>query len=479
MVRAGSQRTGPVRMPGKGGGRMPAHLAWIDWHQHGTPGRRARVRTAHPAASARGLPPFLASLLALLVACAGPAVPGTLDVDGRLLDLYGSPVGEVDVIVAGFDPVDVGPDGRFSIEGIVPPYDVTVVSSEDRWAHRFVGLEVAAPRLAPLATLLQRSSTYQVGLVTGSLSPPVASGQIAVVTVSSTTAEAGGRTVYIEGADRYEVRTEWYGGGALDATVRAVLYDVDDAGRSTGVAASGSADVTITDLAIVHRDLVAVPVAESSLTLQAVLPDGHHPNWIVIGARVGEDRSIQYVPTGGPATSATVRVPDLAGSRFLALISSTTYAGIESYAWRGDLAAGADATLAPPAPPAMLEPLDGAVNVGPGDVFRVAERSDAGHLFTFEPVTPTDGPRFYVSTAAAEARLPDLADVTPDLAVPSGVAYRWRVFTGALSDDEAPPFDDDATSAFALLLHAAGSIGTAPRASGSYVMTGPIGFTTR
>jgi hypothetical protein len=89
--------------------------------------------------------------LGFLAACGGDG-PGTepittITVSGLVRERGGDPISGAVLVVAGKNPVTSDADGRFSIPGVVVPYDLTLLLSSRNTALIYKGLTRADPAL--------------------------------------------------------------------------------------------------------------------------------------------------------------------------------------------------------------------------------------------------------------------------------------------------------------------------------------------
>jgi hypothetical protein len=266
-----------------------------------------------------------------------------------------------------------GADGRFAFEGVATPYDVTMFDAAEGWAHRTVGLTETAVELAPYPPFVEvELAGASTATVEGAFAAPLGAGQRARVCVDGHDRPVLGCATVFAGLALYEIEVQWMG-GPLDATVRAVVFDLDDGGNASGVAAHGSAPVALDPGGFGTADMTLIGLAgEAALEVALDAPVGY--------------------PLDG-AWALTTR----SGGRF--------------------------SVQGPGAAPQA--PLPGAVGIGPETPFTIDAPDGQLHVFGFEP--QGDGPSLYVSTAATTARIPDLSAISDAFALPSGAGYDGSV----------------------------------------------------
>ncbi len=79
-----------------------------------------------------------------------PTTPSTITVSGTLVDGTGQPVSGVAIAIGEATPVNTDSAGHFSIAGVKPPYELTVIDAAAKSAVVYKGLTRADPKLLHL-----------------------------------------------------------------------------------------------------------------------------------------------------------------------------------------------------------------------------------------------------------------------------------------------------------------------------------------
>jgi hypothetical protein len=418
-----------------------------------------------------------------LVACGGGTTgPSTIDVEGTVFGRFGLGLAGLSVAIGDAAPATTDEGGGFLIEGVTPPYDLVVYDPVEAWAHVFAGLSTEAPEVLPFGGLDEGGTLVSYGAsVAGDLSEVVAAGHAAVVCVESAERRVSSCTGVDAGFSDYELDPMWLDSTTVNATVRAIVYEVDGNGTSTGVASMGTADVALADGdVVVALDVAMEPVDQGTVDLTIVVPDSWAFDGFMMSTRFPDRHKTTLVPGGTPPTfSFEVAVADVAGADH-SVFARATSGDAQSWAWRAGLdAAGQPEILTLPTPVAKIQPADGAVDVGAGATFEVVPRPGSGFLHVLDPVVPDAGPDVAVSTVEPSLDLPDLASLDPALALPAAEAYEWVVATAGGMGDA----NDLATGGGILAPYAAlelaydGFFGAEPATSGSFAIGSVSTFT--
>lgn len=281
------------------------------------------------AAGTRARATFALGLTLLLTGCAatGPGAGGaTVDVDGVVVDRVGQPLAGIGVTVDDASWTVTGADGRFAFDDVVTPYDVTMFDAAEGWAHRTVGLTETDVELAPYPLFVEvELPGASTATVEGAFAAPLGAGQRARVCVDGHDRSVLGCATVFAGLALYAIEVQWMG-GPLEATVRAVVFDLDDDGNASGIAAHGSAPVALDPGGLETADMTLVGLAGEA-TLEVILdaPVGYPLDgaWALTtrsggrssvqgpGAAVAGDLITAYVPA---LLDATHTVYAVAGS---------------------------------------------------------------------------------------------------------------------------------------------------------------------
>ncbi len=432
----------------------------------------------------RSVRPLLPLLVLVLTACGAPGSPGTplVDLDGRISDTYGVGVPNTSVAPVGRAPVVTGIDGSFTFADVETPYDLVAFVAADEWVHVFLDLTTAEPEVVPGETMLSRSvlegSQATIELTTDVV---VAADQVLVVCVENPDRAMADCEEIVPG-DAYPVSLDagWFGPGSVDATVRGVLYALGTDSLPTEALRMGTATISVEDGDTPALNLTTSTVADVEVGVNVTLPTGNTLDGLGAILILPDGHNAFRVPFGDPVgTGGTIALPGIPGAKVVALAAGSDPSGQVVMAWSDPFTlatTAVDVTL--PAVPAMLEPADGAVDVGVGDVIEVEDRPDEAYLFLLEP--SGTGPFLLVSSVEGRIAIPDLADLDPALTIPAARPYAWWVLGfGPASGANALASEGGIAGDYNAALFAGGSgFGPGPTAAGWTFRTSLRGFTT-
>jgi hypothetical protein len=378
--------------------------------------RRGRWRVVGPVA--------VGLLAVVLVGCPSTGDPPatTITVEGRVLASEGTPLAGVLVHAQG-ELTTTEADGGFRLEGIEPPYTLTLGSGgTEPWVHAYEGLTSAAPLLVPRGPAAGGYSAPVTGslLGIGALSDD----EYVFVGVEGISAPVWGFGAALGGGASYSGWAIWGGPGATaQARLHALRTQLDAEGRPLAYFGYDDPEVTLVHGATATTDVLLNQVIPNSrLEGTVTVAGGGVLSETRLLARFGASYGLPFYD--GPA-SATLSVPVPAiGDGSVVVAAEATYAHGTTFAWTS-VPVGPAFALDVPAPPQLLAPVAGAADVSDATEFRALGGPTGGRLFVWVPQSAADGPRMALTTAADSARIPD---VTPlGMALVPGGRYWWRV----------------------------------------------------
>ena len=363
------------------------------------------------------------SLAWLVAACASPTAP-TGSVEGQVTKAGVLSVSGVVVRAQGKTTL-TDANGRFTLEGIAVPYDLSLSqTSGDGWLHVLEGLTDRTPVIDPLgyAAFVGTPNTSDVsGALSAGGAWPLPAGRKVVVCVSGEDDVVIGCDTVTPGASSYALTATLLTSASSDVRVHALRIVVDVDGRPTGYEGYGSAAATL-----VAGVPAAVPIALDvvppvhDLVATFDVPGGATLDGAYVFLRIGAATSLPLFE-GVVGDALTLPVPVLDDARYVVL-ASVTAAGGDALGW--SVADGFDAgTLALAVPPQLLEPAPGATGVTTATAFEVAVAAPSARTFRWRSAP---GPDIALTTTRASVTLPDPA--AAGFAWPAGVVYQWDVF---------------------------------------------------
>jgi len=394
-------------------------------------GMRAARRGQDAAQRGRGrwrsAPRIAVGLLAVvLVGCPSTVDPPAtkITVDGLVLASEGTPLAGVLVHAQG-GLTTTEADGSFRLDGIEPPYTLTLGSEgTDAWVHAYEGLTSTAPLLVPIEPGFSGYQTSIAGSLLGLGALPA--DERVFVGVEGIAAPVFGWTYAATGATSYSGWGAWRGPGATaQARLHALRIQVDAEGRPLAYFGYDDPEVTLVYPANATADvLLNQLVANSRLEGTVAVAGGGVLNTTQLLARFSASYGLLFY-VGPASTALSVPVPEI-GDGSVVAVAEATYAHGTTVAWTS-VPVGPAFSLEVPAPPQLLAPVAGATDVSGATEFRVLGGPTGARLFEWVPQSAADGPRVALTTAADSARIPD---VTPlGLALVPGGRYRWSVRT--------------------------------------------------
>lgn len=398
------------------------------------------------AVRALGLGSLCVPMLLVLAACAAPVPPApTGSVDGLVTEagLFG--VAGVVVRAQGRTTITDG-DGRFTLEGIAVPYDLSLSqTSGDGWLHVIEGMTDRAPIVDPIGTsaLAGPTSTVDVtGALSGAGAWPLPAGRKVVVCVEGLDALVVGCDTVSPGGSNYALTAPLLFASESAARLHALRFVTDADGRPTAYEGYGVADVALEAgvPSVVPLNLGVVPAVDD-LEVAFDVPGGSSLAFVLVTVAFGDQGSLPLYQGAVGGSTLTMPVPTLPGARY-AVFAGATAAGGGSTAW----SVGEDLDVGPIAfgvPPQLLQPVAGAVDVTQAAAFEAVVPGSGPRTFRW---TTGAGPDVALTTTRSSVALPD--PVAAGLPWPSGAAYTWSVRThdAATVDGAAANLDTTALS---------------------------------
>jgi len=363
-------------------------------------------------------------LAVVLVGCPSTVDPPAtkITVEGLVLASEGTPLAGVLVHAQGeFTTTEA--DGGFRLEGIEPPYTLTLGSGgTGPWVHVYEGLTSAAPLLVPIEPEFSGYHTSIAGSLLGLGALPA--DERVFVGVEGIAAPVFGGTYAATGATSYSGWGAWRGPGATaQARLHALRIQVDAEGRPLAYLGYDDPEVTLVYPAPATADVLLNQVIPNSrLEGTVAVAGGGVLSTTQLLARFSASYGLLFYV--GPASATlSVPVPEI-GDGSVVAVAEATFAHGTTLAW-ASVPIGPVFALDVPAPPQLLAPVAGAADVSGATEFRALGGPTGGRLFVWEPLSAADGPRVALTTAADTARMPDVSPL--GLALVPGGRYTWSV----------------------------------------------------
>ncbi|HUJ59096.1 MAG TPA: carboxypeptidase-like regulatory domain-containing protein [Kofleriaceae bacterium] len=379
--------------------------------------------------------------------------PGGFTVSGQVVGIDGQPVVGDSVAVLGAPGVLSDANGRFTITGVSPPYDLGVADSHSTSAILYRGLTRPDP-LVVFAPLTGPSYTATIsGTVTGGTfgaNDCVAVRFESPDGVSPTSSDSSGIVpVCADSGGAYTVTVTWHGPSVTSGTLRALwLRDYSPTSVPDGYGGYGSIPLTLSAGATLtgkNVALAAVSTANISGTMTAAA--GFVPTLRSLRIQFADGEPglwymIRDSNTSGLGASFDYVVPVIAGATFVMVGGATSAADDVSTRVLPALAPGTGIDVSVPAIAEASAPADNATGVTGATPFSWSA-GPAQSVYVASFGAAAGFPAYTVITTQLGTTLGDFAQLAMPL--PSGTMYGWQV-------SEVAPFQsmDDYASASGL-----------------------------
>jgi len=361
------------------------------------------------------------------LAVATVSVAAPITVSGTVAQLSGSRMPNIPVFVHGHEPVLTADDGTFSVPGVSPPYDVSVVHPFSTTATSYLGLTVPNPNLLMLTNTAEFSATS----IDGTLSPGFPSAVGVSNRVCSRIAGGGGLTLAAdETTGNFSLTSlSWDGNSDTTASIAAFLYNAPDDGLPpTSFISYGSRTTPLENgnAPVVAQNITLAPISGITLAGTYSLPADFTFSSV--------NASIEFAPLAGcsfpfssnDTGSFSLIAPSVPSTTARVDVSASS-AGASIQATRRGLTAtttGIDLTLTEP--PLLIVPVPNSNGVSLDTNFTWTPYPDG--LFVLLVIGGAPGqPNFVVFTDQTHAKVPDLSVI--GLGLPPDADYAWALLS--------------------------------------------------
>lgn len=352
----------------------------------------------------------------------------SLSVTGRLVSLYGLPVGGVAVRSQG-DTAVTDIDGSFSMTGLSVPYDLGIWNTAAEWVHVFEGLTAKEPTLSSLVAPPPTPTVYSTG-VSGTLSGgviPVAVDQVVVVCLEGVDGFVMGCDTVTATETSYSLTAQWLTDPTRAVRIHALQFqrDVDDYPVSYQGYATMGLNVTNGVPTVVDLDLGG-ELATTAVTVGVTSPLS--PTNVVAAVALGPNLTMPVVVTTSAAATFQFLMPVIGDATYAFAAMGTSLQA----AWQAGVT-GSSVTLTVPTVPTLTSPADGATGITMATEFTVT--NPAGGPNTIMWSEAGGDLTVVLTTMKSTTTIPDL---TPfGLALPTSTGVTWSVFGHSGSSTEA------------------------------------------
>jgi len=349
--------------------------------------------------------------------------PVTLDVQGRVVDLFRRAVPGATVTIAGASTTAAS-DGSFAMADVAWPYDVTVTLPGKNEVHEYLGLTRANPVLPVLDQVV--TPTYGAS-VAGTLTGSSANGNQEITEVAFASPEANGGTVLWAngGPDFGPFGVAWEGTSTTHGSLVALKWSVGPSGLPQKYLGFAAGALSLSDQQVASgSDLELSAVGTSYLSGTLTVPAGFtvasKALWMTPGRYTG-----MLLGTVGDSDPQYTFATPVAGEP-LGVQAKATLGNASTTLYRAGLQPNQVVDLALPDPPALGAPASGTVDYT--TVFQWTPVADTVSVLT---LTSQTGPAVFVYTASASAGLPQ----PPLLTLPASTRYLWTVVAWGMDSD--------------------------------------------
>ena len=351
----------------------------------------------------------------------GSGEPVAGAVRGKVIDFWGRPVPNVPVGVEDLTTA-TGNDGTFTLEGVTPPYDISLVVDNDRvnYAWVYQGVSRLDPTLQVETGLTERSNT------TTFYSDNAMFGGDNVVGI----AVGGPDSSYALQPSGAQLTTfpSWTGPATVEVNGHGLWWTETDTDTMPGPASYQSYGKSAAPISFVDSMPAEVRVDLSPTTVAAVRVQGtvmrtitDSPN-ISAYVRFDDNAVIELFNERADGANFVFIAPDLPNATVIAVGShGDVFSG--PYGVAAEAFDGGGITIAPPEAVALISPVSEAVNVGPDTTFEWTEKPGA-RVLHIEDEDFYQG--IYVVTMATKITLPE---VVGGYKLRANAVHTWTVET--------------------------------------------------
>ncbi|HUM14041.1 MAG TPA: carboxypeptidase-like regulatory domain-containing protein [Myxococcaceae bacterium] len=347
-----------------------------------------------------------------------------LVVAGRVVGVLGNGLSGATVAIGGRTTL-TDADGRFSISGVTPPYDLAIVSpGNPPMAGLYRGLTRPDPTLVFLFFITPGDANS--GVVSGRISggdPIPSDGELTGAVFASP--EATGGTIV--GSRDYSLPLFWFGPTTTIGTVHVLQWKSPGVGRlPTSYIGFGTVTAVrvIDDQTAADASVLLYDPGTASISGQVIAPAGATVTSKALALKFA-DHAI--LPLGADITGDTrFSFPVPANLTHTAVVTALAEfpAGAQSFRRESGIARRAtDVSIAIPGSVEPSTPADGSTEVSTSTEFAWGQLAGGVHLAVFNGAAST--PSYYVVTAETSTRIPDLTAL--GAALPPASRYSWFV----------------------------------------------------
>jgi len=353
--------------------------------------------------------------------------PATITVSGTVIGFNLQPVAGAPVVITSGGAnlsTTTNASGAFSVSGVTPPYDATVVTGNQSIIYK--GLTRTDPTLVlpGLSPGVSRSASLS-GTVSGGAGFPEPASHGTITTFGSPEL-AHFRLADTTTGDYNMGTVRWFGPTTTTGSIRALQGRFDGAYLPTDYTGYGERpNVTLTDGGtFTAQNVTMSPVSEARISGSVTLPAGYTLTSKRMAVGFADRSLIDVLSDFGASTSFAYTTPNVSGATILMGVAAANAAGTSVTTTKPGLAVNASSVSIPlPAGSEQVHPPDAATGVNHSTTFSYTPFSGGVHLVDFDG--PGANPDYVVVTTAASTSIPNLSSV--GLGLPASTAYSWSV----------------------------------------------------
>jgi hypothetical protein len=349
--------------------------------------------------------------------------PAAITVAGKVIDNNLRPLAGATIII-GAQNTASDSTGHFSISNVTPPYDLIGFATTPT---KIGVLYKALTRPDPTILVPESKPAPNSGTVTGALSggdPLGTAGEQTEVAWGSPETPFFGPTSSVS-SNPYTLTIQWGGPTSTTGTIHALQWAVSGNlptsykgyGTKTSVGVSNSATTLNADIAM------SAPSASSvggTITAPAGLTIANKS----LAIAFADNATISLGSDSSSSTSFSYPFPGNTGGNATVAASASSAGGDVAVQQLKGIAPGtSNVSIAIPTPVSAITPADSGTGITTSTDFTWAPLTGGVHIL--EILGPGSSPSYYVFTAAATAKIPDLSG--QGLGLPAATMYNWQV----------------------------------------------------
>jgi hypothetical protein len=407
---------------------------------------------------------------------------GPITVQGRVVDFFRRPAPGLRIMIDQQEVLS-GDEGEFTISGVVPPYDVSLIASTTQsdfssrsYAYVYRDLTRADPTLQVYYGLPERSSTVDLTVTGASFTED--DNRRLIFAFSSPDGYYAAPGINFEAPSLYP---SWSGPAATAGTAHGLLVllsssDPDDP-PDTGAPPLVYEAYQTTPLALSDEvtsslglDMSADTIPQVNLTGSVNLGQFSSQTHL-ISTRFADGTVLPLLTAESNQGPFSYLVPALPSASLVVAASASAPGYVVAHADGVPAAADQNVALELPRPVAPTAPANG-TQVGPGTVFAWSTLGQTAQVFVWHFESEGFFEGIYVITSRSEIEYPTVPGFTMDLPSDDEFAFYWSVEThGDYPSVDAAAGPDGLYDSFALEKN----IGTGPsRGSRGYYTNSDI-----